>query len=66
MTGHYKSIDDSEYEVYHSTMMDGKKKVTALMAKCTKSQTKTDTPFPIDDRNIERCVKFGSWVKIEK
>jgi hypothetical protein len=66
MTGHYTTIDGSEYEVFHSTIMDGKKKVSALMARCTKSQTKTDTPFTVLEANIERCVKFGSWVKIEK
>lgn len=65
LIGHYKTIDDCEYQVYTDTVLEGKKRVIALMAKCIKSKTKTDQPFPILDTNIARMINFGSWVKIE-
>jgi hypothetical protein len=65
LIGHYQTIDDCEYQVYTDTILDGKKRVISLMAKCTKSKTKSDHPFPILETNIARMINFGSWVKIE-
>jgi len=66
MTGTYTTIDGSEYEVFFADVRDGKRTISALVAKCTKGMKKSDTHFRITEQNISRNVLFGSWVKIEK
>ena len=65
MIGHYSTIDGSEYEVYKGVQIEEKKRTSVLMARCTKSKTKTDQPFMILESNIQRMLNFGSWWKIK-
>jgi hypothetical protein len=66
MTGHYKTIDGSEYQVFFADVRTEKKTVNTLVAKCTKGLKQSEKPFPVSEENISRNVRFGSWVKIEK
>jgi len=65
MTGTYKTIDGSEYSVFFADVREGKRTISALLAKCTSGLKKSETPFRISEQNIDRNVRFGSWTKIE-
>lgn len=64
MTGTYKTIDNCEYEVFWH-QPDTRKKAE-LMMRCTKSTVKEgiSEAFKPLDGQIERNIKFGSWIKI--
>lgn len=65
MLGSYRLIDDSEYEVYYDEVREEKKTITVLLARCTKSKTKTDKPFKIREADIDRNVRHNLWIKID-
>lgn len=64
MTGTYTTIDGSEYEVFFADVREGKRTISALVARCTKGMKKSDSQFRITEQNIDRNVRFGSWIKI--
>jgi len=60
MIGYYQAKNcGSIYHVY--------KQGSQLYAHCLKSSVRTENnPFPVSEINIDRYIKWKSWVMIEK
>lgn len=63
MTGTYRTLDNCEYEVF--LHQPDKRKKAELLVRCIKSPVRSGifAPFTPLDGQIERNVKFGSWIK---
>ncbi|WP_159467989.1 hypothetical protein [Dyadobacter sp. 3J3] len=61
MTGTYKTNYGSSYEVFNGEIMQGKRKVSHLMARCVYPEEKKGEAFPVQAKDIDRNVRFGTW-----
>lgn len=64
MSGKYRVIDGSIYELCYQAPREPPRKNRVLMASCIESVTKTDKPFKVEIEDIQRNLRHNTWTKI--